>query len=120
MLRDLSRCMCGHFPKNWSVWILVAKWWYNSNYHTAIKRFLFEALYGFSPPQLGYGPHLITKTAGVEVWVKEHQNVTRQLKKLLGEAQRRMRDKMIREEVRGNSMWKIKSISSSSLTDNSA
>lgn len=41
--------------------------------------------------QLGYGPHLIPKSAGVEVWVKDHQNVTQHLKKLLGEARERMK-----------------------------
>lgn len=83
--------MCGQFSKSWSIWIPMAEWWYNSSYHTTIKRSPFEVLYGFAPPQLGYGPHLMPKFAGVEVWFKEHQNVTQNLKKLLGEAREKMK-----------------------------
>lgn len=90
-LETYLRCMCGQIPKSWGVLIPLAEWWYNSSYHTTIKRSPFEALYGFPPPQLGYGPHLIPKSAGVEVWVKDKQNVTQHLKKLLGEARERMK-----------------------------
>lgn len=86
-LESYLRCMCSQFPKKWSEWIPLAEWWYNTTYHS---RTPFEALYGYSPPQLGYGPHLIAKTAGVDTWMKSHQMVTQQLKNLLIEAQGRM------------------------------
>lgn len=61
------RCMCSRFPRKWSEWIPLAEWWYNTTYHSAIKRSPFEALYGYSPPQLGYdSPHLMAKNVGVE------------------------------------------------------
>lgn len=69
-LENYLRCICGQFPKNWSTRVLLAEWWYNSSYHSIIKRSPFEALYGFAPPQVGYGPLLVAKTVGVEVWVE--------------------------------------------------
>ncbi|KAL7128917.1 hypothetical protein ABFS83_13G026800 [Erythranthe nasuta] len=51
----------------------------------------FEALYGYSPPQVGYGPHLLRKTGGVEAWVKDHQMISQRLKELLTEAHQRMK-----------------------------
>lgn len=84
------RCMCGQFPKKWNEWIPLAEWWYKTTHHSVVKMTHFEALYGYSPPQLGYGPHLIAKTAGVENWIHKHQEVTQQLKALLKEAQARM------------------------------
>lgn len=69
---------------------MEAEWWYNTTYHSTIQRSPFEALYGYSPPQLGYGPNLIAKIAGVEKWINEHQVITQQLKSLLKEARERM------------------------------
>lgn len=88
-LETYLRCMCSQFPKKWSEWIPLAEWWYNTTHHSTFKRSLFEALFGYSPPQLGYGPHLIAKIVGVDTWVKDHQLVTQQLKNFLKEAQER-------------------------------
>lgn len=71
-------------------WIALAEWWYNTNHHLVIKRSPFEAIYGYSPPKLGYGPHLIVESARVDTWMKEHRVITQQVKKLLKEAQDRM------------------------------
>lgn len=90
-LEAYIRCMCGRFPKAWSTWVPLAEWWYNTTYHTTIKMSPFEAMYGFPPPQLGYGPHLLTKSVGVDNWYKDHQLMTQQLKQLLLEAQERMK-----------------------------
>ncbi|KAL7113985.1 hypothetical protein ACP275_04G093400 [Erythranthe tilingii] len=40
---------------------------------------------------MGYREHLVNKTVGMEVWAKEHQSVTQQLKELLRQAQERMK-----------------------------
>lgn len=66
------------------------EWWYNTTYHSIIKRSLFEALYDYKPSQMGYGPHLVSKTVGVEQWMIDHQTVTQQIKLLLQKAHERM------------------------------
>jgi hypothetical protein len=39
-------------PQKWGDWIPAAEWWYNTAYHTTIKTYPFEALYGYKPLQL--------------------------------------------------------------------
>lgn len=39
-------------PKQWSRWLALGEWWYNSTYNSAIKMSPFEAVYGVKPRQL--------------------------------------------------------------------
>jgi hypothetical protein len=32
------------------MWLPLAKWWYNTNYHTTTKPTLYEIIIGYSPP----------------------------------------------------------------------
>ena len=53
-------------PRQWVEWLPLAKFWFNTNYHTATKVTPFEALYGFQTPKLlDYIPGL-TKAAAVD------------------------------------------------------
>lgn len=42
--------MCGEQPKQWSKWLSLAEWWYNTNHHSAINTTPFEVVYGQKPP----------------------------------------------------------------------
>nr|GEX87241.1 reverse transcriptase [Tanacetum cinerariifolium] len=44
------RCMCGEKPKEWVKWLLLAEFWYNTNYHTSTKTSPYEAVYCQTPP----------------------------------------------------------------------
>lgn len=44
--------MTSHRPHKWVKWLALAEWWYNSTYHSAIKKSPFEAVYGVLPRQL--------------------------------------------------------------------
>jgi hypothetical protein len=37
-------------PKKWALWLSLAEWWYNSNYHTSLECTPFESLYGYPQP----------------------------------------------------------------------
>lgn len=39
-------------PVHWVKWLSLAKWWYNSSYHTTIRMTSYEALYGQPPPMI--------------------------------------------------------------------
>ena len=39
-------------PHRWAEWLSLAKYWFNSNFHTSLKLTPFEALYGFPPSTL--------------------------------------------------------------------
>ncbi|GJV10940.1 retrotransposon-related protein [Tanacetum coccineum] len=43
------RCMTGEKPKEWTHWISLAEYWYNTNFHTSINTTPFEIVYGQAP-----------------------------------------------------------------------
>lgn len=83
--------MCGTDPKHWSQWLSFAELWYNINYHTTIKMTPFEALYGYKPTPVAFGPHLSTSVIRVEQTLTEKQYIQQHLKRLLLQAQDRIR-----------------------------
>ncbi|GKB02638.1 retrotransposable element Tf2 [Tanacetum coccineum] len=44
------RCMSSEKPKAWAKWVSLAKYWYNTTYHTSLKTTTYEVLYGQPPP----------------------------------------------------------------------
>ncbi|GKB76934.1 retrotransposon-related protein [Tanacetum coccineum] len=51
-LKTYLRCMTGEKPKEWSKWLSLAEYWYNTNFHTSIQTTPYEAVYGQPPPSL--------------------------------------------------------------------
>jgi hypothetical protein len=49
-LETYLRCMCSDQPKQWSKWLSLAEWWYNTTYHSSIHTTPFEVVYGQPPP----------------------------------------------------------------------
>jgi transposase InsO family protein len=48
-LENYLRCSVHSCPKQWSKWLSMAEFWYNTSYHTALGRIPFEVLYGYAP-----------------------------------------------------------------------
>jgi hypothetical protein len=48
--------MTADAPHNWSKWLPMAEWWYNTTYHTSTKATPYEIMYGQPPPT--YLPYL--------------------------------------------------------------
>lgn len=59
-LKQYLRCMTGERPKEWAKWIPLAKWWYNTSYHSSIKASPFEVVYGKGPPM--HLPYKVAKS----------------------------------------------------------
>lgn len=57
-MENYLRCMTSNSPMQWYKWLSLAKHWYNTNFHTAIKVIPFKALYGYEPPYLSMGPNI--------------------------------------------------------------
>nr|GEX15352.1 putative mitochondrial protein [Tanacetum cinerariifolium] len=49
-LETYLRCMTGEKPKEWSKWLSLAEYWYNTNFHTTIQTTPYEVIYGQPPP----------------------------------------------------------------------
>lgn len=51
-VENYLRRMTSSAPQKWASWQPLAKYWYNTTYHTALKISPFQAMYGFPPPIL--------------------------------------------------------------------
>jgi hypothetical protein len=84
------RCMSGGSPHQWSKWVPLAEWWYNTNYHTATKSTPYEILYGFPPPlHIPYFPKDSTVEA-VDQLLTQREEMLGQIRDNLLKAQHRM------------------------------
>ena len=46
-LEQYLRAFVGDKPHTWALWLYLAEFWFNTNYHTFTKMSHFEAFYGF-------------------------------------------------------------------------
>jgi Integrase zinc binding domain len=90
-LEQYLRCMVGHNPKQWTQWIYLAEWWYNSTFHTAIQMTPFKALYGYDPPHIALGSVPVSRVEAVDEVLRERHSTMQQLKEQLKKAQEKMK-----------------------------
>lgn len=45
------RCMCGSIPIQWTSWLSLAEYWYNTQFHRSLGTTPYEVLYG-QPPDI--------------------------------------------------------------------
>ena len=67
------------------------EWWYNTNFHIGLQCTPFEALYGYTPPQLSIGPLLETMVQVAEDVVMHRRQFLQLLKDNLTTTQARMK-----------------------------
>jgi transposase InsO family protein len=51
-LETYLKCYAVAKPKEWSVWLSTAEWWYNTTNHSFTGFIPFEVVYRYSPPSL--------------------------------------------------------------------
>lgn len=79
--------MTSQQPKDWNQWLSLAEYWFNTNYHTALKMTPFEALYGFQPPQFTFNLVSQTNVEAVDELLRQRQLVAKKLQDNLHRAQ---------------------------------
>ena len=90
-LKHYLRAFATNRPQSWVEWLLLAEFWFNTNFHVFLKMTHFEALYGFAPPRLlDYIPST-TKVDSVEVHLRTKQQLISLLKQNFVAAQERMK-----------------------------
>ncbi|KAJ3685492.1 hypothetical protein LUZ61_014656 [Rhynchospora tenuis] len=90
-LENYLRGMAFDQQKQWHKWLPMAEWWYNTNFHTAIKTTPFQALYGYPPNQLPMGAQPRSQVESVNQELRDRQKALLVLKQHLQKAQERMK-----------------------------
>ncbi|GJR29652.1 reverse transcriptase [Tanacetum coccineum] len=70
-LEGYLRCMTGEKPMDWTKWLPLAEYWYNTNFHSSINTTPYEVVYG-QPPSL-HIPY-VAKDSNVAAADKHRQN----------------------------------------------
>ena len=83
--------MCSEHPKDWSKWLPLAEWWYNTTFHSATELTPYEVVYNQAPPvHLPYIPGE-TKVVGVDRTLQRREAMIQVLRFHLLRAQHRMK-----------------------------
>lgn len=90
-LEGFLRCTVHSCPRQWSKWLPVAEFWYDTAKHSSLGRSPFEVLYGYTPRQLGIRNLQICSVADLEQWLKERELLNRLIQQQLLRAQQRMK-----------------------------
>lgn len=85
------RCLSNQRPHQWSRWLPMAEWWYNTSHHSAINMSPYQALYEKLPLSLNY--HQVGRSTNVCVdeFLKQRIELNCLLKDNLKKAQERMK-----------------------------
>nr|XP_009775422.1 PREDICTED: uncharacterized protein LOC104225346 [Nicotiana sylvestris] len=91
-LEAYLRCFCSDSPKDWSKYLPLTEWWYNTTYYSTIKCTPYEALYGQKSPI--HLPYLRgdTDVEMVDRSLEAKEAIIQLLKFHLARAQQRMKD----------------------------
>lgn len=90
-LEAYLRCSVYSCPKNWTVWLPLAEYWYNTSYHTALGKTPFEVLYGRPPRDLGVIQLSEASMPDLVSWLKEREVMQNLLVHQLHRVQQRMK-----------------------------
>lgn len=90
-LETFLRCFVHACPNQWSSWLPVAQFWYNSSPHSATGRSPFEILYGCHPRQFGIAPGIHISSTDLATWLNQHQLMSDLVKQHLERAKLRMK-----------------------------
>lgn len=90
-LETYLRCMCHEVPHEWFKWLPLAEFWYNSTFHTAIRKTPFEIMYNQPPPI--HIPYILGSSLldTVDRSMQAKEQVIQMLKFNLHKAQNRMK-----------------------------
>lgn len=90
-LEGFLRCTVHSCPRQWSKWLSVAEFWYNTAHHSALGRSPFEVLYGQKPRQLGIEKIDLCAVPDLENWLKKRELLTKIIQQQLQRSQQRMK-----------------------------
>jgi len=90
-METFLRCFVHSCPRQWSQWLCVAEFWYNTSSHSALGRSPFEVLYGFPPRLLGLDLSVAAPVPKLQQWLTDRDLMQRLVEQHLHRAQHRMK-----------------------------
>jgi transposase InsO family protein len=90
-METFLRCFVSACPTQWSSWIHLAEFWYNTSWHSALGRSPFEVLYGYAPRVMGVEPSDAAPVPLLEDWLLDRSLMQDLIKQHLARAQERMK-----------------------------
>ena len=90
-LEAFLRCYVHTCPRQWSSWLDVAEFWYNTSLHSALGRSAFEVLYGFAPQQFGLHAVNDSPISDLSEWLHDRELMIDLIKQHLHCAKQRMK-----------------------------
>lgn len=76
-------------PKKWIKHLAMAEYWYNTSFHSSLKKTPFQALYGYPPPDINPPLPSLSATTEAASFLSERNSMWQQLKANLTAAQAR-------------------------------
>lgn len=90
-LKTFLRCFVQSCPSQWSSWLAMAEFWYNTSAHSSLGRSPFEVLYGRAPRHFGLTVDDIESHANLDKWLSQRELVLRVVQHNLLRAQQRIK-----------------------------
>lgn len=89
-LEQYLRCMTRDNPNQWSKWLALTQWWYNTNYYTSTRATPYEVLYKLKPSI--HIPYLLRDCAleAIDDFLTEREDMLRVIKDKLYMTQNKM------------------------------
>lgn len=98
-LETFLRCYSQASPQQWSKWLSLAEFWYNTSTHSSLGKSPFAVLYGREPRTLGIVTEDNCQPLDVRAWLEERQLMLELVKQHLHRAQQRMKEQARRSSV---------------------
>jgi hypothetical protein len=85
------RCFISAYPSQWSRWLSLCEFWYNTNWHSSLGKSPFEVLYGHQPRYFGISASTTIASSDTEAWLRERSLVLAAVRQHLLQMQQHMK-----------------------------
>jgi hypothetical protein len=85
------RCFISAHPNQWSKWLSLCEFWYNTNWHSSLGKSPFEVIYGRSPRYFGITATSSIASTDIQQWLDARQLILASVRQHLLRMQQRMK-----------------------------
>jgi hypothetical protein len=85
------RCFISAHPTQWSKWLSLCEFWYNTNWHSSLGKSPFEVIYGRSPHYFGITATSSIASTDIQQWLDARQLILASVCQHLLRMQQRMK-----------------------------